>query len=144
MTYSHSNFNDVGVFHERFNLDNVTFHGPGPRAVVGDLLKFRIKFLREELDEFCEGADEGDPAKMADALIDLVYVAMGTAHLLGYPWQTLWNEVQAANCRKVRAESAEQSKRGSVFDVVKPDGWTPPDVAGILARYGWETRRESD
>jgi predicted HAD superfamily Cof-like phosphohydrolase len=75
---------------------------------------------------------------MADALIDLVYVAMGTAHLLGLPWEALWNEVQIANMRKVRAAAdASDSKRGSAFDVVKPPGWQPPNIKRILENYGW-------
>jgi hypothetical protein len=39
---------------------------------------------------------------------------------------------------KVRAERAEQSERGGTWDVVKPDGWTPPDIEGILYTYGWD------
>lgn len=94
--------------------------------------------MREELDEFCEGLIDDDHAKMADALVDLVYVAMGTAHLLGYPWEQLWEEVQAANLRKRRAATADESKRGSTHDVVKPHGWTPPAIEAILQSWGWE------
>ena len=39
-----------------------------------------------------------------DALIDLTYVAMGTAYMMGLPWQDLWDEVQRANMSKVRAK----------------------------------------
>jgi len=143
MTNSFSNldnFDDVGIFHAQFGLDNTTFtaHGIGPRDVPADLLEFRAKFLQEELDEFNEGVAESDHAKMFDALIDLVYVALGTAHLQGYPWQEGWDLVQAANMAKVRAaKDGSDSKRGSQWDIVKPPGWTPPDIEGLLESHGW-------
>lgn len=134
-----SNFNDVGVFHEKFNLDNVTFRGSGPREVPEDLLEFRRKFMQEELDEFVEGLEEGNHAKMFDALLDLVYVALGTAHLQGYPWQIGWLRVQQANMAKVRSKpDGSDSKRGSAWDVVKPEGWQPPDIEGLLRSGGWD------
>lgn len=136
-----SNFGDVGQFHSKFGLHNVMLDGAGPQvedeAELEKLIDFRDDFMREELNEFMEGYDERDHAKMFDALIDLVYVAMGTAHLLGYPWQAGWNRVQEANMRKERATSEDMSKRRSTLDVVKPPGWTPPDIEGLLAEYGF-------
>lgn len=137
MSYD-SNFHDVGMFHVKFGLDNVTQCHPSPRELNRQLMDFRVKFMQEELDEFIEGLGENDPVKMADALIDLVYVAMGTAHLSGYPWHQLWQEVHAANMRKIRPIHESQSRRDSRFDVVKPDGWKPPDVAGVLRQHGWD------
>jgi predicted HAD superfamily Cof-like phosphohydrolase len=134
-----SDFDDVGDFHKKFGLDNVTHEGAGPRVVPDDLMEFRRKFLHEELEEFEEGLAEGDEAKMADALIDLVYVAMGTAHLRGYPWQQLWDDVQRANMSKVRAaRDGHDSKRNSQYDVVKPDGWEPPAIGRLLASIGFD------
>lgn len=123
-----TNYEDVAAFHEKFGL---TYNG-GPRLLDFDVLSFRMKFLEEELGEFIESAAEQDLPGMADALIDLVYVAMGTAYMLGLPWQQLWNEVQRANMSKVRAQSADESKRGSSLDVIKPAGWTGPDIKRIL------------
>lgn len=138
-----TNFSDVGDFHRKFDLDTsdnygINLGGPGPRPINDDLMAFRHKFMQEELDEFMEGWHEGDHAKMFDALIDLVYVAMGTAHLNGYPWEQGWLLVQAANMTKVRAAAdGSDSKRGSSFDVVKPPNWKAPDIKSLLESYGW-------
>lgn len=133
-----TNFNDVGSFHEKFGLDNTTFHPPGPRELTSDVIDFRIRFMREELDEFCEAWEDGAEEGMFDALLDLVYVAMGTAHFLGYPWQEGWDRIQRANMQKIRAQAdASDSKRGHALDVVKPDGWEPPDHRKLLESYGW-------
>lgn len=132
-----SNFRDVGVFHRKFDLPASDYHA-GPKNVTRELLDFRVKFMHEELTEFMTAADNSDIAGMADALIDLVYVAMGTAHVYGFPWQALWDEVQRANMAKERATHESQSTRLSTFDVVKPEGWQPPAIAEILKSYGFE------
>lgn len=154
-----TNFEDVGEFHHKFGLASVTHDSPGvePKEVDPMLLEFRIKFLLEEFIEFVQGAGyyigvsdrtnwmiqrqphiERDHAQMFDALIDLVYVALGTAHLFGYPWQYGWNEVQRANMTKERATEETASERGGTFDVIKPEGWTPPDIREVLQNFGWE------
>lgn len=133
-----SNFDDVGGFHEKFGLDSVTYAGIGPRHMSAELLDFRIKFMHEELKEFEDAIAEGDDAKAFDALLDLTYVVMGTAHLRGYPWQRGWELVQEANMLKVRAKNAEESKRGSAYDVVKPPGWLAPNIERLLDQYGWQ------
>lgn len=136
-------FNDVGDFHRKFGLPAVSprkGEEPGPRDVPDALVDFRAKFLDEELTEFKVAAKTGDHSKMFDALLDLVYVACGTAHVLGYPWVEGWAEVQRANMTKERAAAdGSNSARGSSFDVVKPEGWTPPDIEGLLKHYGFDT-----
>jgi predicted HAD superfamily Cof-like phosphohydrolase len=140
-----NNFEDVGIFHERFGLHNATFFRPGPRRWDRTLLEFRLKFLKEELKEFEDAMKRHDDAEMFDALIDLVYVAMGTAHLQGYPWEEGWDAVQRANMQKVRAlPDGSDSKRDSSFDVVKPNGWTAPDIAAILKNYGFDGAPDLD
>lgn len=138
-----TNFVDVGLFHRKFGL-HASDIIPGPETAhrLTDVrtLDFRRKFLQEELDEFEEAYLALDDAKAFDALIDLVYVAMGTAHLLGYPWEEGWAAVQRANMQKVRAESSDDARsvRRHELDVVKPEGWEPPDIRKVLKECRFE------
>ena len=157
-----SNFIDVGTFHHRFGLDHVVrrdtdtheviANEPGPREIDTELLEFRIKFLAEELQEFAHAAGFSfefdfkpnfgavvDHPKAFDALLDLAYVVFGTAHLLGYPWQEGWARVQYANMQKERADGADdqRSTRKHTLDVVKPEGWEPPDIKAVLEAHGF-------
>lgn len=155
-----SDFHAVGAFHERFGLDNMTYsrRSDGPRLLPPELQEFRTRFLREELMEYELAVLAGDLPGAADALIDLVYVALGTAHLHHLPWQELFDTVHRANMQKVRAanhpfepmtgddgeckrlcgrRAEEHSTRGREYDVVKPKDWLPPDVDGELRRAGW-------
>lgn len=140
-------FDDVGSFHGKFGLDYsppALFHktsiqeGQTPEPHVelpNEIRAFRLNFLEEELDELREGYEEENLEKVADALIDLIYVALGTAHLHHLPFDAMWQEVHNANMQKRRALIAGDSKRGSVFDVVKPEGWKPPNHKAILRQY---------
>lgn len=130
-----SNFHDVGDFHQKFGLDNVTHHPEvGPHLISTDAIAFRMGFLQEELNELQVAYDNQDLPKIFDALLDLVYVALGTAQMHHFPWQEGWNEVQRANMTKQRAMSTADSTRGSTLDVFKPVGWKPPDIEGVLER----------
>ena len=123
-----NNFEDVQAFHNKYLLTE----DPG----VGNdkWLDFREDFMDEELAEFKKARREGDKAGMFDALLDLVYVAMGTADGLKFPWQAGWDRVQQANMSKVRAaRDGADSKRGTGFDVVKPPGWRAPDHSDLVA-----------
>lgn len=128
-----TNFEDVVLFHEKFGLE-VPDH---PTMLDDETYNYRLNFLREELNEFVAGYHDQDMAQMADALIDLVYVAMGTADLMGLPWQHLWDEVQVANMSKERCTDANDPRntRKNALNVVKPEGWQPPDIQGVLDFY---------
>jgi len=61
---------------------------------------------------------------VADALADVIYVALGTAYRMGLPFDEIWGAVQAANMRKVRG----LTKRGNKVDAMKPAGWVGPEA----------------
>lgn len=93
--------------------------------------EYRRKFLQEELNEFTDAMAAGDRVEAFDALLDLVYVAYGTALFLGISprqWHAGFNAVHEANMAKERVAKAEDSKRGSAFDCRKPEGWIAPQV----------------
>jgi hypothetical protein len=138
-----TNFGDVGQFQHKFGLPSV-IHDGGPAPVdledpdVQERLQERFDFMKEELEEYRLAWHNDDIVEMADALVDLVYVAMGTAHRLGLPWEALWTVIHTSNMRKVRAADRSESKRNSPVDVIKPPDWQPPDLRTILRKYGWD------
>lgn len=145
-------FRDIGRFHEKFGL--VPTDHPH-HMLPEDLLKFRIRFMAEELAEYCasmsmrlmtagtactvevDPTGEIDVEKAFDGLIDLVYVALGTAFLHRFPFNDGWARVQAANMAKERASGAddERSTRKHSADIVKPAGWKPPVLHDLLGPY---------
>jgi len=130
-----SHFADVGEFHRKFGLE--VSGENAPHLPDDETHAFRVAFLREELDELCSAFLRGSLEDYADSLVDLVYVAHGTAHMSSIPFDLVWHEVHAANMRKERSTGSSdlRSTRKHALDVVKPAGWRKPDVAGVLSRW---------
>ena len=113
-------FEDIVAFHQKFGVD---YDGP-PRELPLELRVFRREFLKEEFREYINAETLHEKL---DALVDLVYVALGTARLHGFDFDEAWRRVHQANMSKVRAQKDSDSKRGSAaFDVVKPPNFVPP------------------
>ncbi|TXH47717.1 MAG: hypothetical protein E6Q97_26630 [Desulfurellales bacterium] len=141
---------DIRRFHEKFDL-RPTDDEFGPHVLDQAAQRFRIKFMFEELLEYCKAVGytptvigntfsleppasdhRNDMAGAFDALIDLVYVALGTAYLHRFAFAEGWRRVHAANMRKVKASSESDGKRGYKRDIVKPPGWTAPVLDDLL------------
>lgn len=77
------------------------------------------------------GAGAGDLAEIADGCIDLQVVASGTLLVAGIYDDPLIDEVMRANMAKVGGGKDAAGK------FLKPPGWLPPDVYGLLKHQGW-------
>lgn len=135
---------DIIEFHEKFGI---AYDGK-PRVLPFDLADFRSKFNEEELKEWRQHAgaaliDLADTPsmiryrleEMLDAHVDQFYVLLGTVYLQGLlpMFEEAWRRVHAANMAKVRAQpDGSDSKRGSAYDVVKPEGWVAPDHSDLV------------
>jgi predicted HAD superfamily Cof-like phosphohydrolase len=118
----------VKAMHEKFNIPLQQT----PGLLDEDTMDFRLKFLDEELNEIWSAWAQGDIEEIADGLIDLCIVALGTAAMMGLPFNDMFTEVHEANMRKVRVENPAESKRGHGFDLKKPAGWQGPNLRKFL------------
>jgi predicted HAD superfamily Cof-like phosphohydrolase len=121
-------FQNIKDFHEKFDL----MYTGSPRELTLREAEFRFQFICEELNEYGTAVTKRDLESQLDALVDLVYVAMGTAYMHGFPFDEAWRRVHAANMKKVRVTQVEQSTRGSTLDVVKPPGWEKPSLLDLV------------
>jgi NTP pyrophosphatase (non-canonical NTP hydrolase) len=96
-----------------------------------EFLDFRFKFQLEELIEMDQAINERDAAKLVDALVDQIVVAVGSLNLLGVNSQGAWDEVLRANMAKQRGNNPTRSGSGGV-DLIKPAGWEPPNMAQFV------------
>lgn len=93
-----------------------------------------VKCLDEEVTEFSDAMDSGNVVDAVDALVDLVYFAMGTCYQMGVNFDEAFLIVHMANLQKLRGVT----KRGETAngDAVKPEGWVDPKVAIRKLLYG--------
>lgn len=132
---SRSMYEDVADFHFKFGIPVA---GSGPcKMPAADIIEYRTKFLEEELTEFKDACAEDNLPEAFDALMDIVWVAMGTAHYFGMPWDEGWAEVARANMDRVivTRENCPLGKRYRRDMVMKPPGWKPPQLLRVIRDY---------
>jgi predicted HAD superfamily Cof-like phosphohydrolase len=160
-----SSIHDVMQFQRKFGIPENREPGFLPDSRMAERLNFLLEELKELanacgyfLDDGKDGAldikfkkfsnhqSAEDLEKAIDGLVDLVYVALGTAAQMGLGgltpvnargrspiiWWEAWRRVHAANMQKVRVTDVSQSKRGSPYDCVKPPGWVAPTFGDLL------------
>lgn len=99
-----------------------------PTRLTSPRKVYAVGHLTEELEEFARSHKIEDEV---DALIDLVYVALGRLIEMGVCPGAAFEEVHQANMQKQRGQVSKRPNSLG-YDAVKPDGWTGPDIEKML------------
>lgn len=102
-----------------------------PTMLDDDRAKLRDKLLKEEVTELRKAETLED---VSDAIIDSMYILLGTAHEYGIAdrLEMMFDEVHKANMRKLGEDGKPIYRKDG--KVLKPEGWTPPNLKFILNR----------
>lgn len=123
-------FELVSEFHKKFELEPTA----QPDFPIEEIWMLKNRHMQEELDEIRAACLIGDLEQYFDGIIDLVYVALGAAYLAGLPFEEGFRRVHEANMKKIRAITAEDSKRGSTYDIIKGRDWIAPALSDLLRK----------
>lgn len=85
------------------------------------------KLIREEFDEFVRDYFAGDEVGQLDGCMDLIWVTLGYCYMKGFDVKGAWDEVARSNLSKIDSVTGKVIKRND-GKVLKPEGWTPPDL----------------
>jgi len=66
-----------------------------------------------------------------DAVLDLIVVLIGFGLSNGWPMQDGWDEVVRSNMAKVDPVTGQVRRRDD-GKILKPEGWTPPDLESLI------------
>ncbi len=122
-------YHDVKNFHEVFSEPILN----APAFPSEERRRLRRDLVEEEYEELMAADWDDDLVEVADGITDLVYVLMGMALEYGIPMNPIWDEVHKTNMAK--AEGGVH--RNSAGKIIKPDDWTPPNIAKILTEHGY-------
>ena len=109
----------VKQFHKKYQLKSNSNNAKLQRA--------RIRHMQEELNEYKKAIKSNNRTEQLDALLDLVYVALGTAYYENFKFNEAFKAVHNVNMKKVR-----KATKRSKWDVVKPKGWKPADLRKFI------------
>lgn len=97
-----------------------------PQALMYDTL------IREEHGEWIAAALRGEVEDL-DAVVDQIVVLIGYALSQGWDIRGAWDEVLRSNMAKVDPETGMVHRRED-GKILKPEGWTPPNLRPFLRR----------
>ncbi len=139
-----------------------------PQVPADDRVRLRLRLIAEEFFELLESSLVDNPAlddygdiqqahgllmralkdcrvrvdlpEFADALADLDYVIEGARAEFGINGGPVADEVHRTNMKKFwpGEDGVPTMKVRPDGKVLKPDDWTPPDIAGVLRTQGWQ------
>ena len=89
------------------------------------------KLINEEYNEFLEAYQDKNEVEQLDACMDLIWVTLGYCHMKGYDVQGAWNEVLRSNMKKLDPKTQKVIRRED-GKILKPEGWTPPDLTKFI------------
>ena len=121
---------DIAMMHEKYGVHPVV-----EKMNVDTLkqfLRFRVRFLEEELTEL-KNATNADDA--VDALIDLCVVAIGTLDGFGVDSHKAWDAVLIANMNKEVGIKESRPNPLGLPDLIKPIGWVAPSHADNEGKF---------
>lgn len=119
-------FQKLREFHSAFGA----LVGENPSLPDAETRALRIRILKEEWEEYLKAEEENDLVEIADALADMIYIAYGTGVAYGLPMDAIFDEVHRSNMAKLGPDG--KPIRRDDGKILKPEGWTPPDVAGVI------------
>lgn len=114
-------------------------------TVISDQLKWeRFSMLNEEFSEHKKALAAVKKAveynsktgtkdamtELADSLVDIVYIAIGTAHAYGFDFDELWRLVHENNLTKIDPETGLVLKANG--KVLKPEGFVEVDLRSSI------------
>jgi predicted HAD superfamily Cof-like phosphohydrolase len=92
-----------------------------------------VGLIDEETKELEQALLDNNREEQLDALIDILVVTIGAIHSGGFDAEGAWKEVMSTNFAKIDKETGMVVKRED-GKVLKPDGWTPPDLKPFLKK----------
>ncbi len=120
------------MFQDVKNFQTAVGQNIGQAAVFPDMAErnLRMKLLSEEFNEYMEGEQKDDLENVAKELADIIYIVCGTAASYGIPLDVVFDEVHKSNMAKLGPDGKPNRREDG--KILKPDGWTPPDIKKIL------------
>lgn len=118
----------VAEFNKAFNIENYIV----PTIPDEATLELRYKLALEELDEFKEAAAAKDIVGMYDALIDQLYILLGTVHAcgMGVALEEGFYEVHRSNMTKLGEDGNPIYREDG--KVIKSERYDPPNLQKVL------------
>lgn len=118
----------VEEFHKCFNIQN----NDVPQLLSKEEYVLRYNLIKEENEEYLAACEKGDIVEIADALGDILYIALGTLlrHGLQHKIDAIFEEIHRSNMSKLGEDGKPIYREDG--KVLKGANYFKPDIKRIL------------
>lgn len=101
-----------------------------PMAIDGQSKRLAISLIKEECKELITAIENDDLCEIADGGCDLIWVVLECLLRHGIDPEPCWEEVARTNLAKL--VDGKIIRREGDGKILKPEGWKPPNMMGVL------------
>jgi hypothetical protein len=119
---------DIKEMHDKFQVTNFIENNKDNTKILRKYLKFRLDFIKEELDETFNAYYDRDDVEVLDGLIDILVVTLGTLDAFKCKTPEAWKNVFNSNMTKHPGVNETRPNKFSLPDMMKSKTFIKPEL----------------
>jgi predicted HAD superfamily Cof-like phosphohydrolase len=120
--------NDIKEMHNKFQVTEFINSNSDNKLLLQKFLKFRLDFIKEELDETFDAYFNRNDVEVLDGLIDILVVTLGTLDVFKCDTPKAWENIHNSNMSKTPGVNLTRPNNFSLPDMVKGKNFKKPDI----------------
>jgi hypothetical protein len=120
--------NDIKEMHNKFQVTEFINNNSDNKLLLQKFLKFRLDFIKEELDETFDAYFNRNDVEVLDGLIDILVVTLGTLDVFKCDTPKAWENIHNSNMSKTPGVNLTRPNNFSLPDMVKGKNFKKPDI----------------
>ncbi len=120
--------NDIKEMHNKFQVTEFINNNSDNKLLLQKFLKFRLDFIKEELDETFDAYFNRNDVEVLDGLIDILVVTLGTLDVFKCDTPKAWENIHNSNMSKTPGVNLTRPNNFSLPDMVKGKDFKKPDI----------------
>ncbi len=119
---------DIKQMHDKFQVTNFIDNNKDNKNLLRKYLRFKLDFIKEELDETFDAYFNKDDVEVLDGLIDILVVTLGTLDAFKCKTPEAWNDVFKSNMTKHPGVNETRPNNFSLPDMMKSKTFVKPEL----------------
>ncbi len=120
--------NDIKEMHNKFQVTEFIKNNSDNKLLLKQFLKFRLDFIKEELNETFDAYFNKNDVEVLDGLIDILVVTLGTLDAFKCDTYKAWENIHNSNMSKTPGVNLTRPNNFSLPDMVKGKNFKKPEI----------------
>ena len=120
--------NDIKEMHNKFQVTEFIKNNSDNKLLLKKFLKFRLDFIKEELNETFDAYFNKNDVEVLDGLIDILVVTLGTLDAFKCDTYKAWENIHSSNMSKTPGVNLTRPNNFSLPDMVKGKNFKKPEI----------------